>query len=58
MNKMRDTGWQVPSAFEERSLSFPGQLGYGELALDFKELGLSESKAPIRELSKVLQVIH
>lgn len=55
---MRDTGWQVPSAFEERSLSFPGQLGYGELALDFKELGLSESKAPIRELSKVLQVIH
>lgn len=58
VNQMRDTAWQVPSAFEEGSLSFPGQLGYGELAPAFKALGLSESMAPTRELSKVLQGIN
>lgn len=57
MNKMREICWQAPNAFEQDGLSFPGQLGYGELAPDFKGLGLSESMAPIHELSKVLQVI-
>lgn len=57
MNKMWEICWQVPNTFEQEGLSFPEQLGSGELAPDFEGLGLSESMAPTHELSKVLQVI-
>lgn len=43
MNKMRETCWQVPNAFEQGSLSFRGQL-----APDFKVLRLSEAMSSPR----------